>query len=76
MEAAIAGLGVYMTPTFFCGEGLRDGRLVTILDAFEADTLSVHALYPHRRHMSAKIRGFVDFMADWFGPEPYWDKWA
>lgn len=75
MDAALAGLGIYMAPTFFCGEALRDGRLVTLLDDFEADPLTVHALYPHRRHLSARVRRFVDYMADWFGPEPYWDKW-
>lgn len=74
LQAAIDGLGIYMTPSFFCCEAIRGGKLVTILDAYEAAPLSVHALYPHRRHLSAKVRGFVDFMADWFGPEPYWDK--
>ncbi len=71
--AALAGLGVCFSPTFIVGEDLRAGRLVSVLDAFEDRSLSVYAVYPHRRHLSAKVRAFVDFLVDRFGPDPYWD---
>ena len=72
--AAVAGLGVYMGPTFIVGDDLRAGRLISVMDEFVDPDLSIYAVYPHRRHVSAKVRVFVDFLAERFGAEPYWDK--
>ena len=36
--------------------------------------VAIYAVYPHRRHLPAKTRAFIDFLADSFGPEPYWDQ--
>lgn len=72
-QVALGGLGVLMTPTFFCGEELADGRLEAVLDDFEAGDINVYAVYPHNRHLSAKVRAFVDHLAAAFGPTPYWD---
>lgn len=72
-EAALAGLGVCLAPTFLVGDDLRAGRLGTALDSFADDSLAIYAVYPHRRHLSAKVRAFVDFLAGRFGPRPYWD---
>ena len=73
-QAAVAGLGVYLGPTFIVGEDLRAGRLVAVLESFAEDALSVYAVYPHRRHLSAKVRAFVDYLAGYLGPQPYWDR--
>jgi DNA-binding transcriptional LysR family regulator len=35
--------------------------------------MALNAVYPHSRHLSPKVRAFVDFLADRFGPRPYWD---
>jgi len=72
-EAALAGLGVYRAPTFLIGGDLGAGRLVTVLDDFADQALAIYAVYPHRRHLPAKVRAFVDFLAGRFGPRPYWD---
>jgi len=72
-EAAMAGLGVCLAPTFIVGPDLRAGRLAVALEAFEDPAPAIHAVYPHRRHLSAKVRAFVDFLAERFGPRPYWD---
>jgi DNA-binding transcriptional LysR family regulator len=72
-EAALAGLGVCLAPTFLVGDDLRAGRLRAVLDTFADDSLAIYAVYPHRRHLSAKVRAFVDFLAGRFGPRPYWD---
>ncbi len=72
-EAARAGLGVYFAPTFLVGDDLSSGRLVAVLEAFEDPALSIYAVYPHRRHLSAKVRAFVDYLAASFGHLPYWD---
>jgi DNA-binding transcriptional LysR family regulator len=74
--AALAGHGLACLPTFFVGEALQSGRLVTVLDDYIAPPLTLRALYPHNRHLSAKVRAFVDFLAERFGREPPWDNWC
>lgn len=71
---ALAGLGVVMLPTFFVGEDIRAGALVPLLDRFVPQDASLNAVYPHARHLSPKVRAFVDHLAATFGPEPYWDR--
>ncbi|MBL6946627.1 MAG: LysR family transcriptional regulator [Rhodospirillales bacterium] len=71
--AAAAGLGVYFGPTFIVGDDLRAGRLASALDEYAHTDLSIYAVYPHRLNVSAKVRVFVDFLAERFGAEPYWD---
>lgn len=72
-RAAEAGLGVAILPSFLAGEALSAGRLQAILDPWADTSTAVHAVYPHNRHLSPKIRAFVDFLAARFGPVPYWD---
>jgi DNA-binding transcriptional LysR family regulator len=74
--AAFAGHGLVYLPTYFVGEALQSGRLVTVLDDYTAPPLTLRALYPHNRHLSAKVRAFVDFLAARFGREPPWDSWC
>lgn len=64
--AAEAGLGVARTPLFAVRHALEAGRLEILLEDYELRNLTVHAVYPHRRHLSAKVRVFVDFMVQWF----------
>ena len=71
--AAVAGTGVALLPTFIAGPDLRAGRLEAVLGEYEGTGASIFAVYPHTRHLSAKVRAFVDFLAGRFGPEPYWD---
>ena len=73
LAAALAGLGVAFLPTFICGGALADGRLEAVLTEFEAEPQGIHVVYPHARHLSAKVRAFVDFMAGRFGASPSWD---
>ena len=74
LQAAISGLGVYLCPTFICGAALVDGRVEAVLEEFEPPEISSYAVWPHNRHLSAKVRSFVDFMVERFGPSPYWDS--
>ncbi len=73
LEAVRAGLGLAVLPTFMIHGDLRSGRLVTVLEAFEATDFAIHAVWPHHRHLSPKVRAFVDFLAERFGPVPRWD---
>ena len=72
--AAEAGLGVTLLPTFIVGEALRAGRLVTVLDDFCPPDLTINAVYPSRRFLAAKVRSFVDFLAEAYAGEPAWDR--
>lgn len=71
--AALRGLGFVNLPTFIVGSELQAGTLVTVLDRYIPQDASVSAVYPHARHLSPKVRAFVDFLAERFGPRPYWD---
>ena len=73
--AALAGHGLVYLPTYFVGDALQSGRLVTALDDYMAPPLPLRALYSHNRYLSAKVRAFVDFLAARFGQEPPWDSW-
>ncbi|UEM18909.1 LysR family transcriptional regulator [Skermanella mucosa] len=72
-EAAVGGHGIAILPTFIIGEQIASGRLDVVLMDFVAGDSAVHAVYPHGRHLSPKVRVFVDFLAGRFGPVPYWD---
>jgi len=74
-EWALAGLGVALKSTWDVHRHLQDGSLVTLLPgySFHSD-VAIYAVYPHRRLLPAKTRVFIDFLADAFGPEPYWDR--
>lgn len=71
---ALAGLGIVMLPSFFLGDDIRAGHLVPVLDGFVPLDGTLNAVYPHSRHLSPKVRAFVDYLAEMFGPEPYWDR--
>lgn len=71
--AALAGMGIARLPTFIVGSHLRSGRLELVLPDHPVPEEGIHAVYPHGRNLSAKVRVFVDFLAERFGPEPYWD---
>jgi DNA-binding transcriptional LysR family regulator len=71
---AIAGGRIVLLPTFIVGEDLRAGRLVRLLPDHPPPEQGLHALYPPGRHLSAKVRSFVDFLVDRFGGEPAWDR--
>jgi len=73
LASAIAGHGITVAPTFMCGEALASGALRCLLSAYSFSDSAVFAVYPQNRHLSPKVRAFVDFLAARFGPEPYWD---
>ena len=71
--AAVAGLGIAVLPSFIVGPDIRSGLLTTVLRDHLSSTTVVHAVYPHSRHLTVKVRAFVDFLADRFGPSPPWE---
>ena len=74
-EWALAGLGVALKSTWDVRRQLEDGSLVPLLPGYDFSTdVAIYAVYPHRRYLPAKTRVFIDYLAESFGPEPYWDR--
>lgn len=71
-EVAALGAGIVFEPAFIVGPEVRSGRLVPLLQDFEPAPLSIYAVYPSRKHLSAKVRLFVEFLARSFGDSRDW----
>jgi DNA-binding transcriptional LysR family regulator len=67
-----AGMAILLEPDFIVGDELRSGRLVELLPGFKPAATPIHAVYPSRRHLSAKVRAFVDFIAERYASEAPW----
>lgn len=74
--SALSGLGLVILPTYMVGQDIRKNRLQAVLTEYVPAPLEIHAVYPHRKHLSAKVRTFVDFLHERFHPKPYWEEWA
>ncbi len=73
-DAAVRGRGIVLLPTFITGPDLRSGKLVRLLSDWERRPADISVIYPPHRFLSAKVRVFIDFLAERFGDKPYWDK--
>ncbi|KXS54873.1 MAG: transcriptional regulator [Marinobacter sp. T13-3] len=74
VEAAIAGSGIVLQPTFIAGEAIKEGKLEILLPEYEPEPLALYAVYAHRQLLASKVRSFIDFIDGFFGDPPYWDK--
>jgi DNA-binding transcriptional LysR family regulator len=72
-DAALAGLGIALLPTFFVHEELADGRLQCIDIGAEAEGAELHIAYPSNRSASAKVTALVEWLRRAFGDPPYWE---
>jgi len=72
--AAANDLGVTVQPTFLSYELLQAKKLMRIMAGWEADELTIFAVYPSRQFLAPKVRSFIDFMVERFGDNPYWDR--
>ena len=68
-DVAVKGRGVALIPEFIAREALQKGRLKAILKDFWAPPLTLYAVYPPTRHLSVKVRLFIDFLVERFGRE-------
>jgi DNA-binding transcriptional LysR family regulator len=73
LHAALAGLAVVRLPRFICAPDLAAGRLEAVLNDALPPPNGIYAIYPHSRHLSAKVRAFVDFLLEHFGPGCDWE---
>jgi DNA-binding transcriptional LysR family regulator len=63
-RAALQGLGIAIIPEFVVSEEIKSGKLISVLDDYVAQGAGIYAVYPHRRHVPAKVRTFIDFMSE------------
>lgn len=73
-HATLAGMGVARLSTYLVGGDLRAGRLVRLLPDYVDDSSDIVAIYSDRRNLAPKIRAFIDFLVDWFGTVPPWER--
>ena len=71
VHAGLAGLGVIQMADYLLLQHVAAGRLVQLLPDWTSDPLPVHVVYPHNRHLSAKVRVFVEWVSDLFTSHPH-----
>jgi LysR family transcriptional regulator for bpeEF and oprC len=68
--AALAGIGIVQMPLFTALPHVQTGRLELLLEDWRSEPVPVHVLYPQNRHLSAKVRAFVEWVAELFAEHP------
>ena len=62
-RAALQGVGVCLAAGFLIADDLESGRLIRLLPEYRPVEFAMNAVYPHRHHLSAKVRSFIDLLA-------------
>jgi DNA-binding transcriptional LysR family regulator len=60
---ALQGVGIWLAAGFLSADDLESGRLVRILPEYRPVEFAMNAVYPHRHHLSAKVRSFIDLLS-------------
>jgi DNA-binding transcriptional LysR family regulator len=72
LTTLLAGGGLGMTQEFLAGPFVKEKKLVPLLEGIVREDNPIYAVYPSSRHLSPKVRAFVDFLVETYGPKPYW----
>ncbi len=75
LQAACAGVGISLLPSFVCGRALARGELVSLFPGFDLGSLGIHALFPHRTLLPVRVRLFIDLLVERFGGKAEADPW-
>jgi len=74
-EALLLGLGLSLRSTWDIAPELERGDLQVVMPDFSGSAnFAVHAVYPCREFLPAKVHAFIDFLTELYGPDPYWNK--
>nr|WP_246590063.1 LysR family transcriptional regulator [Marinobacterium ramblicola] len=71
-EYALLGGGIARLSLFMVAQDIEAGRLVPLLNDYGIEKQLIHAVYPHRKHLPAKVRALLEFLAEKFSPAPPW----
>ncbi|MCP4127939.1 MAG: LysR family transcriptional regulator [Gammaproteobacteria bacterium] len=63
-DATIAGLGITALPSSLCRDALDQGLLLPIMQEWQLPVDGIYAVYPSPRHLTLKVRSFIDFIAE------------
>lgn len=74
LQAAIAGLGITVQPTFIAADALAAGSLKVILADYPVPEIGIYAMLPGNRHIPHRVRVLIDFLIERFGSEPVWNR--
>ena len=69
---SVHGGGLFLAPVFLVAEDLQHGRLIEVLKEYRPVDFAINAIYPHRHHLSAKVRSFLDLLAAHFASHQEW----
>lgn len=64
LDVALAGVGLVQIYNYIAGEAIARGKLKPVLEKYAAPGSPISVVYPQKRHLSAKIHAFVDFMSE------------
>ena len=70
---ALAGRGLAWRSLWEVGQDLQEGRLTSVLDAWQAPPMGIYAVFPQRRHLPLRVRLFIDLLKDTYGRASYWE---
>ena len=73
-NAAAHGMGLVIQPTFIASAAIRSGNLIPVLTDYAWPISPAYAVYPPTRHLSYRVRAFIDFLVDRFSGTPQWDR--
>jgi DNA-binding transcriptional LysR family regulator len=71
-QAAIAGRGLSIHPTYMVADDLAAGRLVALLPHSPPTGLDIWVIYPARNNLPRRVRAFIDFLREWAADPPDW----
>jgi DNA-binding transcriptional LysR family regulator len=69
---ALNGQGVFLVPSFMAAEDMASGRLIRLLPDYRPVPFAINAIYPHRQHLAAKVRRFIDLLVERFEQHRRW----
>lgn len=72
-EWALAGRGLAWRSLWEVGQDLKEGRLTSVLDAWQAPPMGIYAVFPQRRQMPLRLRLFIDFLKETYRQAAYWE---
>jgi DNA-binding transcriptional LysR family regulator len=76
LQLALDDMGIVRFPTYIVGQHLRTGRLKEILAEYAGDLdMALYMIYMPNRYMQPKVRAFIDYLMEYFGPDPLWDRY-
>ena len=73
-DAAVAGLGMALLPTFFVHKQIANGALIEVDIGVEAEGAELFVTYPRERNASAKVLALIESLRRSIGNPPYWDR--